>query len=131
MDMQKFFRKVHKGPVRDSSIIPSPSEADLDRGGCHGTGAGKVGSNESVLRIDSGYMVENSSYLITVVVKKDRRRASHTQEVVIVTGDPPVVLIRFVTMVTGNPDRSQKSKGRLSALWNKDSVDESGTNEIL
>ena len=77
-----------------------------DRGGCYGTGAGKIGTNEPVLRINSGYMVENSSYLITVVVKKDRRQALYTQEVVIVPGDPPVVLIRCVTMVTEPVDSS-------------------------
>ncbi|XP_078344032.1 polycystin family receptor for egg jelly-like [Oculina patagonica] len=76
-----------------TSTIPSPSETNLDRGGCYGTGAGKVGSTGSLLQIDSGYMVENSSYLITVVVEKLRRRAYYTQEVVIVPGDPPEVMI--------------------------------------
>ena len=79
-----------------TSAIPSPSESDLDQGGCYGTGAGKIGSNKSVLQINSGFMVENSSYLITVVVESGRRRANYTQEVVIVPGDPPEVMIVYV-----------------------------------
>ena len=82
--------------LETSSLIPSPSEVNLDRGGCYGTGAGKVGSDEPLLRINSGYMKENSSYLLTLLVKKDRRQALYTQEVVIVPGDPPEVLIRSV-----------------------------------
>lgn len=79
-----------------TSAIPSPSQLNLNLGGCYGTGAGKVASNSSLLQIDSGYMVENSSYLITVVVEKGRRRANYTQEVVIVPGDPPEVMIMYV-----------------------------------
>lgn len=79
-----------------TSAIPSPSESNLDRGGCYGTGAGKIGSNDSLLQINSGFMVENSSYLITVVVERGRRRANYTQEVVIVPGDPPEVMIMYV-----------------------------------
>ena len=79
-----------------TSIIPSPSESNLDRGGCYGTGAGKIGSNESTLEINSGFMVENSSYLITVVVDSGRRRANYTQEVVIVPGDPPEAMIMYI-----------------------------------
>ena len=79
-----------------TSAIPGPSESNLDRGGCYGTGAGKIGSNESLLHINSGFMVENSSYLITVVVESGRRRANYTQEVVIVPGDPPEVMIMYV-----------------------------------
>ena len=81
-----------------TSTIPSPSESNLDRGGCYGTGAGKIGSNESLLRVNSGFMVENSSYLITVVVESGRRRANYTQEVVIVPGDPPEVMIMYVKL---------------------------------
>lgn len=79
-----------------TSAIPRPSESNLDRGGCYGTGAGKIGFNESLLHINSGFMVENSSYLITVVVESGRRRANYTQEVVIVPGDPPEVMIMYV-----------------------------------
>ena len=82
--------------LKITSTIPSPSESDLDRGGCYGTGAGKIGSNESLLKINSGLMVQNSSYLITVVVERGRRRANYTQEVVIVPGDPPEAMIMYV-----------------------------------
>lgn len=78
-----------------SSPLPSSSQVNLDRGGCYGTGAGKIGSGVSLLKINSGYMAENSSYLITLVVRKDRRQAMYTQEVAIVPGDPPEVLIRL------------------------------------
>lgn len=79
-----------------SSVIPSPSESTLDRGGCYGTGPGTIGTNGSLLKIHSGNMIENSTYLITILVRKDRRQAAYTQEVVIVPGDPPEVLIRYV-----------------------------------
>ena len=79
-----------------TSAIPCPSDSDLDRGGCYGTGAGKIGSNDSTLEINSGFMVENTSYLITVVVERGRRRANYTQEVVIVPGDFPEAMIMYV-----------------------------------
>ena len=79
-----------------TSTIPSPSESSLDRGGCYGTGAGKIGSNDSLMEINSGFMVENSSYLITVVVEMGQRRANYTQEVVIVPGDPPEAMIMYL-----------------------------------
>ena len=81
-----------------TSAIPGPSESNLDRGACYGTGAGKIGSNESLLHINSGFMIENSSYLITVVVESGRRRANYTQEVIIVSGDPPEVMIMYVKL---------------------------------
>ena len=80
-------------------VLPSALETNLDRGGCYGTGAGKIGANDSILRIDSGYMTENSSYLITVVVEKHQRRAYFTQEVVISRGDPPEVIIRYDKLI--------------------------------
>ena len=76
-------------------VLPRPSAANLDRGGCFGTGAGNIGGNHSIVKIDSSYMTENSSYSITVVVEKHPRRAYFTQEVVISPGDPPVVEIRY------------------------------------
>ena len=81
-----------------ASTIPSPSKSSLNRGGCYGTGAGKIGSNESLLKINSGFMVENNSYLVTVVVERGRRRANYTQEVVIVPGDPPETMIMYVKL---------------------------------
>ena len=47
-----------------------------------------------MIRIDSGYMIKNSSYFMTVVAEKHPRRAYFTQEV-IVPGDPPEVEIRY------------------------------------
>ena len=76
-------------------VLPRLSAANLDRGGCFGTGAGNIGGNHSIFKIDSGYMTENSSYFITVVVEKHPRRAYFTQEVIISPGDPPVVEIRY------------------------------------
>ena len=75
--------------------LPSPLEASSDRGGCYGTGAGNIGGNDSIVRIESGYMTENSSYFITVVVDKHPKRAYFTQEVIISPGDPPEVEIRY------------------------------------
>jgi len=63
-----------------------------DLGGCNVTGP--VESNQSVLTVNSGHLVENSSYFITVKVTKDQRQAEYTQEVLIVPGDPPEVQIR-------------------------------------
>ena len=75
--------------------LPSPSEFNSDRGGCYGTGAGNIGGNDSIVRIDSGYMTENSSYYITVVVEKHPRKAYFTQEVVISQEDPSEIEIRY------------------------------------
>ena len=75
--------------------LPSPSEVNSDRGGCYGTGAGNIGGNDSIVRIDSGYMTENSSYYITVVVEKHPRKAYFTQEVVISPEDPSEIEIRY------------------------------------
>ena len=76
-------------------VLPSLSAINLDRGGCYGTGAGNIGGNDSIVSIDSGYMTENNSYFITVVVEKHPRKAYFTQEVVISPGDPPEVEIRY------------------------------------
>ena len=84
--------------------LPSPLAANLDRGGCYGTGAGNIGGNDSIVSIDSGYMTENNSYFITVVVEKHPRKAYFTQEVVISHGDPPEVEIRY-------DDRTHKKTG--------------------
>ena len=75
--------------------LPSPSEVNSDRGGCYGTGAGNIGGNDSIVRIDSGYMTENSSYYITVVVEKHPRKAYFTQEVVISPEDLSEIEIRY------------------------------------
>ena len=84
--------------------LPSPSEVNSDRGGCYETGAGNVGGNDSILRIESGYMTEKSSYFITVVVEKHPRKAYFTQEVVISPGDPPEVEIRYDDRTHGKQD---------------------------
>ena len=88
---QKFSDDLLEMPV----TLPSPSATNLDRGGCYGTGAGNIGSNDSIVSIDSGYMTENDSYFITVVVEKHPRKAYFTQEVIISPGDPPEVEIRY------------------------------------
>ena len=75
--------------------LPSPLEVNSDRGGCYGTGAGNIGGNDSIVRIDSGYMTENSSYYITVVVEKHPRKAYFTQAVVISPEDPSEIEIRY------------------------------------
>ena len=75
--------------------LPSPLEVNSDRGGCYGTGAGNIGGNDSIVRIDSGYMTENSSYYITVVVEKHPRKAYFTQEVIISAEDPSEIEIRY------------------------------------
>ena len=86
--------------------LPSPSADNLDRGGCYGTGAGNIGGNDSIVIIDSGYMTENNSYFITVVVEKHPRKAYFTQEVVISPDNPPEIEIRY-------DDRTHK-KNRLT-----------------
>ena len=50
------------------------------------------------LRVNNSLMTENTSYFITVQVTKDERQAEFTQEVFIVPGDPPDVLIRYVKL---------------------------------
>ena len=70
----------------------SPNNSDL--GGCYGTSS----ISESVLTVNSGLLLENSSYFITVNVTKDQRQAEYTQEVFVVPGDPPEVQIRYMKM---------------------------------
>ena len=93
-----------------SVALPSPSADNLDRGGCYGTGAGNIGGKDSIVIIDSGYMTENYSYFITVVVEKHPRKAYFTQEVVISHGDPPEVEIRY-------GDRTHKKTGLTKFLF--------------
>lgn len=70
---------------------------DSDQGGCSNASDVKDDQlSESVLRVSSSHMVENSSYFLTVYVKKDQRQAEYTQEVFIVPGDPPEVYVRYV-----------------------------------
>ena len=88
--------------------LPSRLAANLDRGGCYGTGAGNIGGNDSIVSIDSGYMTENNSYFITVVVEKHPRKAYFTQEVVISPG--PEVEIRY-------DDRTHKKTGSTKFLF--------------
>ena len=90
--------------------LPSPSEVNSDRGGCYGTGAGNIGGNDSIVIIDSGYMTENYSYFITVVVEKHPRKAYFTQEVVISPDDPPEIEIRY-------DDRTHKKTGLTKFLF--------------
>ena len=92
-----------------SVALPSPSADNLDRGGCYGTGAGNIGGNDSIVIIDSGYMTENYSYFITVVVEKHPRKAYFTQEVVISHGDREVE-IRY-------GDRTHKKTGLTKFLF--------------
>ncbi|PFX34823.1 Polycystic kidney disease protein 1-like 2 [Stylophora pistillata] len=64
-----------------------------DEAGCYY----RAGEQEAVgheLRVNSSFMIENTSYFITVLVTKDERQAQYTQEVFIVPGDPPEVQIR-------------------------------------
>ena len=60
-----------------------------DSGGCYVIG------NQTVVTVNSGLMLENSSYFITVKVTKDQRQAQYTQQVSIVPGDPSEVQIRY------------------------------------
>ena len=41
-------------------------------------------------------MAVNTSYFVTVLVTKDERKAEYTQELFVVSGDPPEVQIRYV-----------------------------------
>ena len=82
--------------------LPCPLEVNSDRGGCYGTGAGNIGGNDSIVKIDSGYMTENSSYFITVVVEKHPRKAYFTQEVVISPENPSEIEIRYDDIIHKN-----------------------------
>lgn len=61
--------------------------------GCYRTG-GKIESNGSELTLNSGLLLENSSYFVNVKVIKDQRQAEYSQEVFIAPGDPPEIQIR-------------------------------------
>lgn len=65
--------------------------------GCYRTG-GKIESNGSLLTLNSGLLLENSSYFVNVKVIKDQRQAEYRQEVFIAPGDPPEIQIRCSTL---------------------------------
>lgn len=70
----------------------------------------RTGDKESVehkLRVNNSLMAENTSYFITVLITKDKRQAKYTQEVYIVSGDPPEVEIRYLTQFKNQDDRTK------------------------
>lgn len=68
-----------------------------DGAGCYHRASDKESSGHK-FRMNNSLLAENTSYFITVLVTKDKRQAEYTQEVFIVPGDPPEVLIRYFSL---------------------------------
>lgn len=71
------------------TLLPGPG-----RGGCFGTGVGKLNSSAKVVQLDTSQMVVGESYDVKLVVKKDDREDDFVQEIEIVSGNPPEVTMR-------------------------------------
>ena len=64
------------------------------RGGCFGTGVGRLSSNTAVVNLPTSAMNVNEFYDIKLIVQKDTRDDDFVQEIKIVNGNPPEVTIR-------------------------------------
>ena len=66
------------------------------KGGCFGTGVGKLSSNDVKVHLGTSAMVVGAFYDVKLIVKKDDRKDEFRQIIEIVNGDPPQVAIRLV-----------------------------------
>lgn len=66
------------------------------RGGCFGTGVGKLSSSDVKVDLVTSGMVVGEFYDVKLIVKKDDREDEFLQGIEIVNGDPPQVAIRLI-----------------------------------
>jgi hypothetical protein len=64
------------------------------RGGCYGTGAGKIPGNKPLLVFGSYYIVVNTTYVFSVILNSGNRRAKFVQEIQVIPGKALDVSIR-------------------------------------
>lgn len=72
----------------NASILP------YERGGCYGTGPGKLPGNGPLMDLESYYVVVNTTYVFTVIVSNRNRRAAFVQEIQVLPGSALNVSIR-------------------------------------
>ena len=80
------------GPLDSVPVITASSGPG--GGGCFGTGVGKLASNLTVVTLETSLMTVDRSYDVKLVVTKDDRKDEFVQEIKIVSGNPPNVIIR-------------------------------------
>ena len=80
------------GPLASVPVITNSSGPG--GGGCFGTGVGKLFSNLMVVTLETFQMTVDMSYDVKLVVTKDDREDDFVQEIKIVSGNPPNVIIR-------------------------------------
>lgn len=80
------------GPLSSLPVVTSLSGPG--KGGCFGTGVGKLKSNAKAVQLDTSQMAVGESYDVKLVVKKDDREDDFVQEIEIVSGNPPEVTMR-------------------------------------
>lgn len=84
-------------PLVEIPIIFLPgngSTLPYKRGGCYGTGPGKIPGNSAVMVLEGYYIVVNTTYVFTVIVSNMNRRAAFVQEIQVVPGSALNVSIR-------------------------------------
>ena len=80
------------GPLDSVPVITASSGPG--GGGCFGTGVGKLAFNLTVVTLETSLMTVDRSYDVKLVVTKDDRKDEFVQEIKIVSGNPPNVIIR-------------------------------------
>ena len=80
------------GPLASIPVVTTSSGPG--RGGCFGTGVGKLSSNGKVVKLDTSQMAAGESYHVKLIVTKDDREDDFLQEINVVSGNPPEVTIR-------------------------------------
>lgn len=86
-----------ENPLAIQVVQITLSHSKASRGGCFGTGIGRLKSTEPVIMLNASVM-ENStaSYVFKLIVTKDVRSASDEKIVHVVEGSPPEVSLKLV-----------------------------------
>lgn len=89
-----FCRRQGEALPADPPLVSMPTNSSRMNftkiGGCFGTGAGRLRSDQSgILWVDSFFLMYQSVNVFTVWVKKGDRLAVYEQAVTVVEGDPP------------------------------------------
>ena len=82
-------------PIGSLASVPViTTSSGPGNGGCFGTGVGKLSSNKMVVKLDTSQMGVDQFYDVKLVVTKDDREDDFLQEIQIVSGNPPNVIIK-------------------------------------
>ena len=75
-----------------------PANGDLPRGGCYGDGPGILPDTTASIRLDTGKMAANGTYVVTLMITKGTRSSNFSQTLQILPGDSLSVTIRYVML---------------------------------